>query len=308
MQYTKVPFSSTQLISKLEQSGLSFKDKNQAIKTLDTTSYYRLASYLIPFKIGKKIISNTFFEDVVELYNFDSELRSLVTLAIEKIEVTTRAIIVNTYSLKYGSHWYSNSAYFRDAIFHSDFLDRLEESIKKSKEPFIEHYLRTYSSPLLPPCWMVFETITFGTLSNLYKQLNRDTIKKATAKRILGIPNPILLESWLHTFSYIRNLCAHHSRLWNRVLHVKPFVLSERRLPKKYNWINTTNISIDRLYLTISSIYYILERIDPNNTFDTQLKTLLNKYSSINTAKMGFPSDWQQQPLWKSYKSTFNLE
>ncbi|MDE6380839.1 MAG: Abi family protein, partial [Muribaculaceae bacterium] len=24
------------------------------------------------------------------------------------------------------------------------------------------------------------------------------------------------MESWLHAIVYVRNICAHHSRLWNR--------------------------------------------------------------------------------------------
>jgi abortive infection bacteriophage resistance protein len=28
--------------------------------------------------------------------------------------------------------------------------------------------------------------------------------------------------SWLHTMNYIRNICAHHARLWNRDMNIVP--------------------------------------------------------------------------------------
>ena len=33
---------------------------------------------------------------------------------------------------------------------------------------------------------------------------------------------PDTLKSWMHHMVYVRNLCAHHSRIWDRVWSIKP--------------------------------------------------------------------------------------
>jgi abortive infection bacteriophage resistance protein len=38
-----------------------------------------------------------------------------------------------------------------------------------------------------------------------------------------------MLSFWLHSISYIRNICAHHSRLWNRVCTIKPTIPNAQR-------------------------------------------------------------------------------
>ena len=107
-------------------------------------------------------------------------------------------------------------------------MRKMDDSIKESKEEFVRHYLSTYyaDSPGVP-LWMVSEIISFGQLSKLYAGLNSDD-KEAIAKqydlshRVFG--------QWLHAIIYLRNICAHHSRLWNRELEIRP--IRPRELPE----------------------------------------------------------------------------
>lgn len=46
-------------------------------------------------------------------------------------------------------------------------------------------------------------------------------------------------------------------------------------------------------------IEYMLHTIDPRNAFKTELKALFADYPSIDTAAMGFPVEWEEEPLWK---------
>ena len=51
----------------------------------------------------------------------------------------------------------------------------------------------------------------------------------------------------------------------------------------------------------MSIILYLLQTINPNNTFVTRFKSLLDKYPSVDIAAMGFPSgSWQDEPLWST--------
>ena len=53
-----------------------------------------------------------------------------------------------------------------------------------------------------------------------------------------------------------------------------------------------------RVYYVLSIILYLLQTVNPNNTFAIRFKELLSKYPSVDVAAMGFPNDWQSQDLW----------
>lgn len=293
--YNKTPFTTAQIIAKLKKRGLIFSNQTEAEHFLKHTSHYRLKAYMIPFQNAQKMfIPNTDFKNVIELYEFDNELRTLLGSIIEKIEISIRTSLVDDYSLSKGSNWYEDVSLFKDAVNHVGFLQGIDESINTSKESFIKHYKQNYNASKRPPAWMIFEILTFGTLSFVFKQLavNNDKKKVALKYRLTKLE---VFESWLHTFSYIRNASAHHARLWNKALHIKPIVLKKAN----GNWINTNGVRQDRLYLTISCMKYLLDIIVVNNTLRTDLKKLFTKYPSVNIWHMGFPKDWEKQPLWK---------
>jgi Abortive infection bacteriophage resistance protein len=146
----------------------------------------------------------------------------------------------------------------------------------------------------MPPCWVCFEIMTLGNLSNLFKNLDHTNQCKKDVTHFFGLKSPELLENWMHCISLIRNLCAHHSRLWNRNIAVdikfpeKPsilFIQNKQRRPNK-------------LYAPLCCILYLLNIIEPNNTFKAELIELLIKYS-IDSIPMGFPPDWKQELFWK---------
>ncbi len=100
--------------------------------------------------------------------------------------------------------------------------------IKKWGERFIEQFsqdINSYDEPALPPCWMLIELLSLGTWSIVYENLANRKDKKNIAQ--FFDLSPIELGSWLHALTYIRNLCAHHSRIWNRHFTVKPAVKSK---------------------------------------------------------------------------------
>lgn len=61
--------------------------------------------------------------------------------------------------------------------------------------------------------------MSFGAISNLFHGLKYFDQKEVS--RIYGLPAPVFA-SWMHFLTYIRNLCAHHSRIWNRELAIRP--------------------------------------------------------------------------------------
>ena len=70
------------------------------------------------------------------------------------------------------------------------------------------------------------------------------------------------------------------------------------RSPRK-EWIANTNISNKRSCFILTMINFLLQTVNPNNTFSIRFKNLLDKYSNVDINAMGFPINWQSEVLWK---------
>ena len=140
---------------------------------------------------------------------------------------------------------------------------------------------------------MTFEVSSFGTLSMMYRWLRAGHARRHVAN-FYGVSDSVL-ESWLHSIVYVRNICAHHSRLWNRRLSINALVPRRTSLP-----FVTIPSDTKKVYYVLSIILYFLQTINPNNTFVTRFKSLLAKYPSVEVTAMGFPQNWQDEPLWSN--------
>ena len=297
MNYTKPPISIVDQIALLINRGLAVPDQDRATQYLSNISYYRLRAYTYPFQDNalqnRPFNPGVDFDRILELYVFDRELRLVVFDAIERIEIALRTQIIHHFAMAYGSHWFENPAlYKRTDLLRSD-LRGLDKEIQRSSEAFIRHYQNKYASPLRPPAWMSLEVTTMGLLSKLFENLKMCAAKKQVTKHF-GLGHPIVLESWMHTFSNVRNICAHHGRLWNRHLTQAPI------LPINTTELFLTNpiISPHQIYATLSCMVYLLRIINPGSHLFAKLKNHLTQNPSISLTVMGFPEGWQDEPLW----------
>lgn len=133
-----------------------------------------------------------------------------------------------------------------------------------------------------------------GTLSKLYSNFSVANAKHAVA-RDFGLNHHKFLRSWLECLAVIRNCCAHHSRLLNRVFPIKP-IMPERLA---HTWITDFSFEKQTLYPQLSYILYWLNSISPNNTLLSNFKRLLTEHHSVKTRMLGFPLNWEQEPLWR---------
>lgn len=93
MRFDKPPFTYEQQLDQLIQRGMQCTDRNKALHYLAHLNYYRLAAYWRPFEKGNadhRFQPDTSFDDALNLYVFDRELRLLVMDAIERVEVSVR--------------------------------------------------------------------------------------------------------------------------------------------------------------------------------------------------------------------------
>ena len=295
--YNKQPISIADQISILKSRGLMFNNEQEAVEYLKIISYFRLASYWKPMESDKlKHIfkPNSKFENVVTLYNFDKELRTLIFSAIQSIEIALRTKIIQIVSSNYGAFWFTEKSLFTNTTIFSKCLLNIEEELKRSKEDFLIEHFAKYDNPPYPPAWKTLEVSSFGTLSKLYCNLADNNLKKQIARE-LGLPQHLYLESWIKSLSVLRNCIAHHARIWNRKYPWKPQIPQKLQSP----WIQNSTISHEKLYAQLCCIGYLLNAIHPNNNFKQKLKILLSKYSIVDISAMGFPKLWYNEALWK---------
>lgn len=297
MQYTKLPKTIDEQIQLLLDRGLIIDDTERAKHYLSNISFYRLRAYTYPFQDNSDpnhpFTTKITFDEILNLYIFDRELRLLLMDAIERIEVAVRTHIIYVYSIRYDSQWNYDSRFFYNEERFENHIEQLEKEVERSHEDFIKHYQNTYTSPVLPPSWMALEVISFGLLSKIYGNLKERYPKKRVAKNF-GLMQPRVLVNWLHMISLVRNIVAHHGRLWNR-----EFILNVR-LPKKTKseWIKNTDVPKNKLYILLCCIYYLLRTINPTTSFSQRLKEVIGRYPHIDIEAMGFPEDWEKEQFW----------
>lgn len=238
--------------------------------------------------------SGSTYENALKLYYFDKDLRAILFTAIQSIEIALRASIIQNVSLKYGAFWFMNPDLAVNVYYAEENLKRIKLEITRSKEDFIQEYFEKYDSPEFPPVWKTLETISFGLLSKLVDNLNDVQIQKDIA-RDFSLPQHIYLKSWMASCSVLRNLIAHHSRIWNRRFAVKP------KIPKKLEgaWITSYNEAPVKLYPQLCCLAYLQNAIHPNNVFIKRLKELFRTNPNVDLKAMGFPDNWQSQPIWE---------
>ena len=310
-KYTKPPLPFQDQLNQLISRGLVVNNQSKAISYLNSISYYRISAYFLPYQLKKDTFNaNTTFTQIIQTYMFDKDLRLLVFDCIERLEIAIRTQFIYSMALHYNdAHWQDNHNHF--AVFKDKkgniidvfkkFQNTIDRALKSDKpEVFINHYKKTYSSPKNPPSWMSFELLSFGELSRIYQGLKENKDKKRIASYF--DVHPTVFTSWLHTLTYVRNLCAHHARLWNRDLAIEP----NRLLKPKGNWIGSNFQNNKRVFYFLCVLKYMLDRANPTNTLTNRIATLFEKYPNVPIQFLGIPSDvkgdlldWKNEPLWK---------
>lgn len=305
MQYQHLPTTIDQQIEFLQSRGI-VGDEELIRRWLKTVGYYRLSAYWLPWELppadgetrSKRFPPNTNFADIVDIYVFDRKLRLLVMEAIDRFEIAVRARWTNLFALSHGSHAHMDYRNFQDGSEYAGMYSKINETVRKSSEVFIEHYRRKYTSPYLPPLWQVTELMTLGEISMWVKATKDNNMKDAVAKD-LGLPNKETLEGTLQLLSYVRNICAHHGRLWNR--------RTVKRAPNIKSFRQDMDIEVagvqhqprNSIYNVLVVLAKTLRHQSPDTTFADRVTELVETRSAGQLRAMGFPEDWKQRPIWK---------
>lgn len=324
-QYSKPHLPYDQQLNLLVERGMTYSDKGLVLRMLKRVGYYRLSAYSYPFRqpVNKlnpdgahdgranRFLNGTTFEQVAALYEFDRKLRSCLGTALETLELGL-AVHVGYVAGKRDPFVHLDRRFLDVAAcakpdkgsLHQDvyeaWLDRYERHRTEAKnEEYVKHFALNYESKL--PIWVATEVLSFGSLIRLFSLLEASDRTKIAL--LLGVKNGHALHGWLLSLNVLRNHCAHHGRVWNRVLAYPP-----SRLPPKIVQDEIRHLaSIDdanrgKLYFMTALLAYLVIKIDPDSNWPRTLRTLIKKFPATagitpQTA-MGFPEDWELEPLW----------
>jgi abortive infection bacteriophage resistance protein len=294
LKYEKLPLSYEEQAERLLTRGL-VADCDTLVEILESVSYYHLSAYIFPFKQtgSETLVWGTSLEAVYKRYRFDRRFRCLIFDALERFEIALKTKVVNIFSCKYGAFGYLDIANFNN--FPEDkfqkFLYALQTEIehsKRSREQFVTHYFSKYENDNLP-FWMTAELMTFGNVLTMFRFMNRP--EKIQIAKDFGLTLKVF-ESWLLSLNHVRNICAHHARLWNRRLGVRPIIPDSK---KSTEWNGVKN---EKAFVVVLMLSHLLRYCARNTKWRSRLESLSNEYPDLPLGCMDFPVDWKEHPLW----------
>jgi abortive infection bacteriophage resistance protein len=296
-----IPFSKPWLdyagqAAQLESRGLVIADRPAVENFLAHVNYYRLSGYCLAFEASRhRFFPGTTFEAVRASYEFDVAIRDLLNEALEVVEVDLRTATAYHFGQAYGAYGHTLATSFFRHFRHADWITRVRDEANRSQELFVLHFQRTYTRFPDLPVWVGTEVMSFGMLSRMLSGLLHSDL--AEIVRRYGI-KAATLKTWSHHLSYVRNSCAHHARVWNRVWSIKP------DLPPMTGWQRPHLSGNDRLACTLLILYRMLLRCPAIGTFAADWKTrvdqlLLNPPTAPTALdKMGLVPPLTANPLW----------
>jgi abortive infection bacteriophage resistance protein len=299
MAINKVSRTIAEQIALLKSRGMLMKDEQKAAFYLGHISYFRLKGYwwdMQTDRIKHIYAPNSYFEEVIARYNFDRQLRLILCDAIEVIEIALRTKLIYHLSQAYGGLWYLDDSIVMDKTKHQECLANLQTEFARNGESFAKEF-RTRHPNDNPDAWLLFEVLTFGTLSKIYNNLKHQLPQKSIIANEFGLNSINDLSSWLSAISYLRNVIAHHSQVFGRDILKRPIL---PRSPRN-QWLQfgVTPVQEKKPFVVISTMVYLCNAINPDNEIKNKLLALFNSNPNIPVYKMGFFNNWQNEPLWK---------
>ncbi len=270
--------------------GLTVFDREKAKDFLLHNNYYRVSGFSLTLRDHDKFFDNAQFQNIIDIYNFDYELRHILLKYIEKIEVSFKSIYSYFFSKQYGPLGYKDSCNFTAFDEYLVIINKSMDQLQKrlSHEAYLKHFIEDLHEEV--PLWAYIELFTISDISKLYK-ISHSQLKIDIANEFgLSVNGGYeILEKYMHGMTIIRNLCAHNSRLYNRLFITKPSLNS-----KEKKLLNTDSEGIKdnaHLFGYIINMRRLLKREDFVN-LKLEISELTIKYPFVDLKYYGFNPDW----------------
>jgi len=300
----------------LKDRGLIVDNETAALDYLERIGYYRLSGYWYSFRKLKPELDSadesndrrlnefqqgSHFKDAVDLYVFDKKLRLLALDALERIELAIRVDIAHllgkqdTYAHENPDMFHGNFTKIKkngEQPAHQDWLDKYHSLVQRARrEPFVKHYMGKYEKL---PVWVAIEIWDFGLLSKMFVGLKHEHKQIIASK--YGAKDGKAFAGWLRGLNFIRNVSAHHSRLWNiNVLERSADIKDDEY------WLQLNNA---RPYFYFCLMKRLLDVICPNSRWSSRFSALLAEFpvigcGAVSRTDFGLIEGWKEWGLWR---------
>lgn len=225
----------------LSRRGMAVADHDECADFLRTRGYYRLSGYARYFQRAPHDGEDTFlpgtdFEQIRDLHDADEAFRHRLAIPLVRAEVLLRTHYAQIVAQHFGPYEsYLDPDFFVDAAQgHERTAELCRRDLDRSKERHILRYRETGTSDPYAalPVWSAVESWSFGTLSKCIERGARGDLADLVAIS-LGVAKAGFAYR-IRTLVYVRNLCAHHGRIWNHsVLDAGPTPNNVRHRAKR---------------------------------------------------------------------------
>jgi abortive infection bacteriophage resistance protein len=305
VKYEKEALSVEDQADRMLGRGLN-ADRNVLIKRLRAVNYYRLSGYLHPYRIQDadgiptdNYQPDTTLDEVWCRYNFDRRLRIIMLDAIERIEVAVRTRLIFHFVHRHGPFGYLEPLNLPGFKSITDYMEwrtgLVEETGRAKKEQFVQHFSEKYGDHHKElPLWMLSELMSYGSMLNFASSVGPEVKKNVAAD--YGMPDEHF-SSWLKALYSVRNACAHHSRVWNRVFGVTPMTPHRNKFSQ---WHEDPKLPNNRVGYVLAVCHYWLKSISATSQWRKRLFDLFDEYPEIPLRNMGLPDNWREHPLFQA--------
>lgn len=301
IRYTKPWLAVADQLTKLQLRGLAVGNVAEAETFLAHVNYYRFTGYCLAFEKSRdRFRPGVSFDQLRQACQFDATLRDLFTEALELIEIDIRTTTAYAFGETFGAFGHSVPASFHPRFdfkgTHAEWLDKLRKETQRSSELFVRHFRSRYREFPDLPIWAVTEVMSFGSVSRMIGGLQKNDRRRIASQ--YGV-SPKVLSSLTHHLAYVRNLCAHHCRLWDRVWSVKP------DLPDSADWRGNNVVSNERVFSTLLLMRQLLKRSPHLKSEADRWRERVNELLTVLPSvpdpgkELGLTADWQQHPVWR---------
>ncbi len=281
----------TEQIDLLKERGLTISDESAAYDFLLNNNYYRVSGYSLTLRNHDIFNKTATFQNIMDIYNFDERLRALLLYAIQRIEIKIKSVYTYYFTEKHGALGYLDSTLFTNNSEYAKIIAKTEQQKdnRKSHEPFLQHFIEDLHEDI--PLWAYIDLFTISDISKFYTISEKD-IQESVAKHfgLIHKNGTDIMRKYLHCMTILRNLCAHGSRIYNRLFITKPSLNKNELLTLRKD--ENGNPDNSRAFGYILNMRRLLSEPEFSE-FRSELIDLCNKYPFIDMKHYGFCDDWK---------------
>jgi len=277
----------------LRSRGLSITDDTKAKDFLLHNNYYRVSGYSLTLRKNDVFSKSATFQNIIDIYQFDHELRHIILEYVEIIEVRMKSVYAYEFTKVHGPIGYLDDTHFTNKAKHKEIMDKAnqQKTQRLPHEAYLKHFVNDLGQAI--PLWAYVDLLTISDISFLYS-ISEQGIKRevANAFGLTISKGSEILGQHMHSMTIIRNLCAHGSRIYNRLFEQKPSLNAK----EKALLIVDKNNNLDNAHFY--GFVLVMKRLLPADIFiemKNSIISLTRKYPFVRMDYYGFRSDWKEK-------------